>query len=296
VSSVPWDVDLLDRIERLHLKARRAVEGWRHGGHVSRSLATNIEFVDHKEYAPGDPIRHVDWKVAARSDKLVIRRHQAETIVPVTLVLDASADLGTGDGPPDLERSKMGAAITMAATLAVFLSGRGDPVGLEIIGGGGDSQRSIPPGPRSLPAVIRALAGIEPDGVAGLSEAFARLGERLPRRSVAIVISDLMEEPAAWGASLGALASRGVDCRIVHIHDPGEWQLSYGKAMVLFSPENGSETPIEPADARAAMVEVVAEYLSEVRDILGRNRCRHHLAPIDAPLDGLLAAVLDGRS
>ena len=70
---------LLDRIERLHLKARRAVEGWRHGGHSSRSLSTNIEFVDHKEYAPGDPIRHVDWKVAARSDKLVIRRHQAET-------------------------------------------------------------------------------------------------------------------------------------------------------------------------------------------------------------------------
>ena len=71
MSIVPWDADLLDRIERLHLKARRAVEGWRHGGHVSRSLATNIEFVDHKEYAPGDPIRHVDWKVAARTDKLV---------------------------------------------------------------------------------------------------------------------------------------------------------------------------------------------------------------------------------
>ena len=62
MSEVPWDVELLDRIERLHLSARRAVEGWRHGGHTSRTIATNIEFVDHKEYAPGDPIRHVDWR------------------------------------------------------------------------------------------------------------------------------------------------------------------------------------------------------------------------------------------
>ena len=160
----------------------------------------------------------------------------------------------------------------------------------------GGAPAPPPPGPGALAGVIRALAESEPDGVAGLSEAFTRLGERLPRRSVAFVISDLMEEPAAWGPSLGALASRGVDCRIVHVHDPGEWQLSYGKAVVLFSPENGLETPIEPADARSAMAEVVAEYLNEVRDILGRNRCRHHLAPIDAPLDGLLAAVLDGRS
>ncbi len=296
MSSVPWDADLLARIEGLHLRARRAVEGWRHGGHASRRVATNIEFVDHKEYAPGDPIRHLDWKVAARTDRLVIRRHQAETVVPVTLVLDASADLGTGEGPPDLQHSKAGAAITMAATLAVFLTDRGDPVGLEIFGGEGVADRSIPPRPRALPAVIRSLAGVRPAGTADLADSLALLGEHLPRRSVVILISDLMEDPAHWGASLGVMAARGVDCRVVHLHDPAEWELRYDRPLMLFSPEGGDPTPIDPVDVRAPMAAVVEDYLAEVRDVLGRHRCQHHLIPIDASLDGVLASVLGGRS
>ncbi|MEC8194611.1 MAG: DUF58 domain-containing protein [Myxococcota bacterium] len=295
MSEVPWDVELLDRIERLHLSARRAVEGWRHGGHTSRTIATNIEFVDHKEYAPGDPIRHVDWKVAARTDKLVIRRHEAETIVPVMLVVDASGDLGTGQGPPDLERSKFGAAITMAATLAVFLSNRGDPVGLKIVAGTGHPGGRIPPGPRSLPAVIRALASVRPAGVANLHDALARLGEQLPRRSVAIMVSDLMEDPAKWGPSLGAMAARGVDCRVVHVYDPAEWGLDYAKPVVLFSPEDEASLAVDPETLRDAMNTVVDDYVAEVRGVLGRYRCSHHLAPIDRPLDLLLASVLGGR-
>jgi len=296
VSATPWDADLLARIERLHLRARRAVEGWRHGGHVSRRVSTNIEFVDHKEYAPGDPIRHLDWKVAARSDRLVIRRHQAETVVPVTLVVDVSADLGTGEGRPDVARSKFEAVITMAATLAVFLIDRGDPVGLEIVGGTGSFDRTIPPRPRSLPAVIRALASAEPAGVADLATAFDRLGQRLPRRSVVIVFSDLMEEPAEWGPGLGALAARGVDCRVVHVHDPAEWELNYPGALMLFGPEGAEAVPVDPLDAQQAMKGVVEGYLEEVRHQLGRHRCRHHLTPIDAALDRVLASVLEGRS
>jgi len=296
VSIVPWDADLLDRIERLHLKARRAVEGWRHGGHVSRSLATNIEFIDHKEYAPGDPIRHLDWKVAARTDKLVIRRHQAETIVPVLIVLDASGDLGTGQGPPDLERSKLGAAVTMAATLAVFLSKRGDPVGLSIVGGDGTFDAQIPPGPRTLPAVIRSLASVRSAGMAQLKSAFERVGESMPRRSVVIVVSDLMEEPAVWGPSLGVLASRGVDCRFIHIYDPDEWSLNYDSPVVLFSPEDGASLAMDPSAARSAMADVVEDYLHDVRSVLGQHRCSHHLASIDARMDEVIAAALMGRS
>lgn len=296
MSSAPWDATLLSRIAHLHLVARRAVDGWRHGGHGSRRVSANIEFVDHQEYVPGDPIRHVDWKVAARTDRLVIRRHIAETVVPITIVLDASADLGTTNGPPDLDQSKMGAAITMAATLAVFFRHRGDPVGLEVIGGSGVSERSIPPGPRSLPAVIRSLAEVEPQGTANLGQAFARIGERLKRRSVVVVVSDLMEDPAVWGPSVGALVQRGVDCRVVHLYDPAEWTIDVPGPVLLFSPEGGEPAPVDPAASRTAMAEVVDEYVAEVQAALGRHRCQHHLVPIDARLDTVLAAVIGGRS
>jgi uncharacterized protein (DUF58 family) len=296
VSSALWDASLLSRIAHLHLVARRAVDGWRHGGHGSRRVSANIEFVDHQEYVPGDPIKHVDWKVAARTDRLVIRRHIAETVVPITIVLDASADLGTTNGPPDLVQSKIGAAITMAATLAVFFRHRGDPVGLEVIAGSGVSERSIPPGPRSLPAVIRSLAEVEPHGTAQLEQAFARIGERLKRRSVVVVVSDLMEDPAVWGPSVGALVQRGVDCRVVHLYDPAEWTIDVPGPVLLFSPEGGEPAPVDPAASRTAMAEVVDEYVAEVQAALGHHRCQHHLVPIDARLDTVLAAVIGGRS
>ena len=203
-----WDAEVLARIAHLQLRARMAVAGWRSGDHRSVRTNANVEFVDYKEYSPGDPIRHLDWKVAARADRLVIRRHAAETEVPVTLVVDVSGDLGTG-GPdrPELDGTKHGAAVTLAATLAVFLSRRGDPVGLYLVGGKGSPWTEIPPRSSTghLAQLVGALAAVRPDGTADLKASLARIGERVPRRGVVILISDLMEEPSEWGPSLAAL-------------------------------------------------------------------------------------------
>ena len=293
MSREPWDAALLSRIAHLHLRARRAVAGWRQGQHLSARATTNIEFVDYKDYVPGDPIRAVDWRVAARTDRLVIRRHVAETEVPVTLVVDASGDLGTG--APDLEHSKLGATIVMAATLAVLLEQRGDPVGLEIIGGRSSGQTSLPPRRSTLPSIIRSLAAVEPEGRADLDSAFRELGPRLPRRSIVIVLSDLMEDPAAWGPSIVALTQRGVDLRVLHVHDPVEWALGGDGEVRVYSPEGGDSLAIDPVSARPHMEAVVQEYLKQVRSALSQGRGRHHLVAADAPLDEVLNAALGGR-
>ena len=294
--SVPsWDAALLARIAHLHLQARNVVEGWRNGVHRSRRTTSAIEFVDHQEYAPGDPIRHLDWKVAARTDRLVIRRHAAETEVPVTIVVDFSGDLETS-GRDDGVGTKLSTTTVMAASLAVFLQRHGDPVGLEVLGGHDMTHRSIPAGSRTLPSILRTLAEVKVGGVAGLAEAFSGIGKRLPRKSVLILISDLMEEPKQWGPQLAALVRRGVDLRVIHLHDPAEWSLDISEPSRLYSPEGGSEVPIDPLAARAAMAEVVEEYVAEVRDYLGRQRGQHYLVAHDAPLDGVLRRVLGGQA
>jgi uncharacterized protein (DUF58 family) len=294
VNPQPWDTALLGRIAQLHLLARRAVAGWHQGQHLSHKASTNIEFVDYKDYAPGDPISAVDWRVAARTDRLVIRRHVAETEVPVTLLIDASGDLGTGR--PDLDGSKLGATIVLAASLAMVLERGGDPVGLEVVGGQGHHTASLPPRRASLPGIMRALAALEAQGIASLAEAFTRIGHRLSRRSIVIVLSDLMEDPVSWAPSIGALSQRGVDVRVLHIHDPAEWALDFDESVNVFSPEGGEAMPLDPGAARAEMGTVVDDYLSEVRAALACGRARHHLVASDAPLDAALHAVLGGRS
>ena len=95
-SPVLWDPETLARIRSLQLIARQSVEGVLSGEHRSRRVGASVEFADYKEYQPGDDLRHLDWKVLARSDRLVTRRYQLETELSAMIVFDASGDLATG--------------------------------------------------------------------------------------------------------------------------------------------------------------------------------------------------------
>ena len=299
MSHPAWDTEVLARISHLHLRARQAVAGWRTGDHRSIRTQANVEFVDYKEYSPGDPIRHLDWRVAARSDRLVIKRHAAETEVPVTLVVDVSGDLGTGaESLPDLDGTKHGAAVTLAATLAVFLQRHGDPVGLQLLGGEGSPWSEIPPksGSGQLAQIVGALAAVRPQGEAKLVDSLQRIGDRLPRRGVVVLISDLMEEPSAWGPSLAALGHRGIDLRVIHLYDRKEWGMDWTAPAQLFSPEGGEAVAVDPGVARSTFASVVEEYLEEVQGWLGRVGAHYHCMASDTPPDEALASVLRGQA
>ncbi len=298
VSSPIWDPEVLTRLEHLHLKAREATLGFRQGSHRSLRIATNVEFADYKEYTPGDNLRDLDWKVYARSDRLVVRRQQAETELHAFVVLDASGDLGTGRGGrvkrPPLEGSKFGFGVTVAATLAYFLERRGDPVGLCVWGGEGIPFRLIPPrvGLPHLSQMFATLAAVAPAGRANLGEGIVELGRRIGRRTLVILVSDFMEEPEVWGPSLSALARRRADVRAVHVYDRKEMALDYPDAARFFSPEGGPEVPIDPPALRGAFRAVVDEYLREVRTHMGRHRGHHVLVSTDEALESVIGRVV----
>ena len=293
-----WDPEVLARLGSLHLRARQATAGLSHGPHRSLRVASNVEFADYKEYTPGDPLKDLDWKVAARSDRLVVRRHQAETELRCMILLDASGDLGTGARGryrrPPLLGSKFGYAVTLAATIAYFLHHHGEPVGLLTLGGEGVRWPYIPPrsSPAHLAQILAALAGLAPAGRASLDRGIRELGSRIQRRSLVILVSDFMEEPASWGPAMLALGRRRADVRAVHLYDRREWALDYADPLRFFSPEGGDALPLDPSGARDAFREVVAEYLLEVRGAMARTRAQHLLVPTDEPLDRALFHVM----
>lgn len=303
MSAPSWDPEVLDRIGTLQLRARQAVAGFLHGGHTSVRVSANVEFADYKEYAPGDNLKDLDWRVVARSDKLVIRRHQAENEQAVTLVLDASGDLGTGEsgrrsagGRPPLDGSKWGYAAVLTATLAWWLERQHEPVGLEVLGGEGVRWRSLPPGSGGahLARILGVLAETRPSGRADLAAGLKKLGPRLRGRSMVIVISDLMEDPDAWGPALSVMLGRKVDVRAVHLHDSREWAFDLGQPAMFRSPEGGPSLAEDPDEVRAAFIEERDAYLKQVEGWLGRARGRHLLAPTDQPMAPVLARLLGG--
>jgi len=265
------DPAVLSRIRHLHLRARQLTEALLQGEHRSRLVGQAVEFADYQEYQPGMDLRGLDWRVWARTDRYVVRRYETETELHSTIVLDLSGDMGTGkpmgDALPDLEDSKAGFAICLAATLLYFLHLHGEPVGLELIGGDDIEHRSFPcRGGRShLQTLFRTLASIRPGGIAGLNDALLNVGSRLRRRSLVLVISDGMEEPGAWLPALAAFARRKVDLRFFHLRDEREWGLDYQQPAKFYSPEGGGALSVDPVAARNAFREVSREYEMEVR-------------------------------
>lgn len=299
-----WDPEVLTRIRHLSLRARRVVRGVLHGEHRSRALGPGVEFVDYKEYAPGDPLRDLDWRVLARSDRVVIRRYQAESDLPSLLVLDASGDMATGlagyaGAPsrrprPPLDGSKMGYALSLAATLAWFLHLHGEPLGLHVLGGTDLPWRYLPPRPgrAQLGRVLATLASLRPDGRADLGPSLASLAPGLRRHALVVVVSDLMEEVGTWAPALHALGLRRTDLRLLHVQDPAELDLDYAETRLYFSPEGGDPLPVDPVAVRDAFRKEVAAWRVEVRDAAVRNQAVYLPARTDRPLDDPIVGLL----
>jgi uncharacterized protein (DUF58 family) len=304
----PWDAVVLSRIRHLHLRARVLTDSLMLGEHRSRRVGQAVEFADYLEYQPGMDLRHLDWRVRARADRWVIRRFEAETEIPCSVVLDLSGDLGTGtsyvredaQALPDLEGSKAGWAITVAATLLYFFQRHGEPVGLEIVGGA-SRHSSLPPrsSTNHLQQLFAVLAEARPGGRAGLDEALVRVGQRTRRRSLVTVITDGMEEPSAWLPALQALARRKVDLRFLHVHDPKELALDFRRSAMFFSPEGGDEVAVDPVGARDEFAKVAADYLAEVRRGVtgwgGRYVTASTATPVETVLRPLLTAGAEPR-
>jgi uncharacterized protein (DUF58 family) len=299
VSVAPqWDPEVLARLGQLHLRARGLVSSISHGNHKSLRISRNVEFADYKVYTPGDDLRDLDWKVYSRNDRMVVRRQQSEDELSVVFILDATADMSTGEAGkrPALTGSKLGAAITMIATMAYYLQHRGEPIGLAVLGGEGVTQPWIPPrrGANHLAQIFGTLAALKPAGSDVLAEGFSQIGRRIPRRAAVVVVSDLMEEPESWGPALSAMLRRQSDLRIAHIYDRKEWEMDFSASARFFSPEGGTPMPIDPDTVREAFSEVVTDYLAEVRQWLGRSRAVHVLVPTDDPLELPIGRLLAG--
>ncbi|TVQ89927.1 MAG: DUF58 domain-containing protein [Deltaproteobacteria bacterium] len=313
-----YDPAVLARVQRLHLKARILTEALLQGDHRSRRVGQAIEFAGYHEYLPGHDLRHLDWRVWGRSDKLVVKTFETETELPVTVVLDLSADLATGapavtglrrlkrlvtgEGTqpsaslPDLDKSKAGFALSLAATLLYYFYLRREPIGLELIAGEGRPIRSIPPrsGRGHLQALLLTLAQARPGGEARLHEALVAVGERSRRRSLVLVLSDGMEEPETWLPAVAAFGRRRTDLRFIHLYDRREWGLELDQAARLYSPETGEEIAVDPAAARTALREVATEYAEEVRRGVTSWGGLYVKGPINEGLEPLVRKVIRG--
>ncbi|MBQ6470887.1 MAG: DUF58 domain-containing protein [Victivallales bacterium] len=282
--------ELLAELGPLALEARNAVEGVLAGIHRSAALGSGGEFVQYRAYVPGDDLKHIDWKLLARSGRVFTRVHRTDTEMRCAVLLDSSASMGY-QGSSAIA-TKLHYAQTLAACLAYLARRQGDKAALFVASG--DQRRSCPHGtPATFPRFIEQLDGLQPTGssdlLAAFTEAEAFLG---PHRGVIIILSDFWDENPPLVPLLRQASFAKRDCLVFHVLDDDELALPSVGPRRFIDSETGEQITAAPDSIRASYRSRMSAHLDALRQSCLDNEAAYHLATTSMPYGQALTAAL----
>ncbi len=288
------DPAIVARLTHLDVRARLVVEGFIAGMHRSPFHGFSVEFAEHRPYMPGDPLKNLDWKVFAKSDRYLVKQYTEETNLRAHLLLDLSGSMGFRSSRASL--SKLEYARSLAAALAYLMIGQQDAVGTMLFA---DHPLEYVP-PRSvrshLDVVLKSLSHGEPAGRTRLGPALHELAERIKRRGLVVLLSDLLDTPSEVLSGLQHFRHRHHEVIVFHVLDPDEIEFPYTDASTFVDMETGAQLTTEPW-------EIAARYREQLEAWRGNyaRSCREQridYVPLDTrtPFDRALLAYLEKRA
>ena len=298
------DSAALAEIGSLEMRARMIVEGVMAGMHRSPYHGFSVEFAQHRPYAPGDDIRHLDWKVYGRTDKLYLKQYQQETNLDLIVLVDASGSMAYTSGLPSGGRwRKYDYAATLAASLAYLALRQQDRVGLVLFADTVLSTSRVTSAHGHWRSLIESLSSqvlessqspvTEGGRTTDLGRLFEQVLAKTNQRSLVTLISDLFDDPDSLESGLARANHRGHDVMVLQVLDPAERSFPFRSAADFIGLEGEGRLGIEPAALRRAYLEALADHLHRVQQVTRRFQFDHmlldSLQPMSAPLSHFLA-------
>ena len=286
------DPETLARIAGLSLRARRMVEGSLSGLHRSPYHGFSVEFAEYREYSPGDDLRRLDWRVWGRTDRHYIKEYEEESNLRATIVMDASASMRYASG----SCSKYDYGGTLAVSLATLLIQQQDAVGLVLFDSRERQQLSPSATQAQLAQITHYVEASEPERDTDLGSVLQQLAERIRRRSLVIVISDLLTELDSFYEGLARMQYCGHDALVFHVLDRDELELPFGDLVLFHDIEGTEEVFAEPWAFRKAYRAAMQEFVGGVRDACGRKGIDYVPLVTDQNLGDALSHYLHSRA
>jgi uncharacterized protein (DUF58 family) len=290
------DSKTLDRIKRLDVRARLVVEGFITGQHRSPYHGFAVEFATHREYAPGDDIRHIDWKVWSKTDRLYIKEYEEETNLKCTILLDCSKSMRYGGiNPGDGGWSKFDYAATGAASLAYLLQQQQDAVGLVTFNT--KVQRNLPASshPNHLKLMLHELQETQADDKTDVAQVFPELARQIRRRGMVVLFSDLFLDIPTLAESLKQFRLRRHEVIVFHVMHDDELTFPFQENTLFRGLEMPVQLHTEPRALRRSYLEAVEKFQEEVRKTCATTGVDYVLMNTKEPLDAVLGSYLTFR-
>jgi len=285
--------ELRQRIARLQLGARTLVEGTVTGLHRSPLQGFSVEFAQHREYAWGDELRHLDWKVFARTDRFYVKQYEQETNLGAVCLLDASASMAYGGARAACSKYEYGA--TLAAAFTYLLLRQQDALALTLFGEDELAHVPLSGHPGQLRRVAQAMAQVDLQAESGDPPVLARLAEGLRRRGVVLLISDLLFPAETLLSGLRHLRHRGHEALVLHLVDPDELDLPFEGPTRFVGLEGAGELLADPRGLRRAYAAAMARFLADIEAGARDARADYHRIDTRHPPALNLARVLTQR-
>ncbi len=283
------DPDLLGALDDIPLLARNVVEGFLSGLHQSPFLGYSTEFASYRPYMQGDDLRHVDWKVWGRTDKLHVKQFESETNLRCHLLLDTSASMDFG------RANKFQYGRALAAALAYLMVRQHDAPGLTLFGA--EAVHGLPAhgGRRHLDDLFQLLAGAAPQGRTAPGPDFWNLLETFDRRGLTVVISDLLLPGDAVPELFRRLHYHRQETIVFHLLAPEELDFRYDGECVFEDAETREEIPVHAGSFRTEYLQRLAAFQLGLKTECEKYEIDYHPLRTDAPVTEALIAYLQSR-
>jgi len=312
------DPVVVSKLGRMELKARLIVEGFIAGMHRSPYHGFSVEFAEYRQYMQGDNIKNLDWKVYAKTDRFYIKEFEEETNLKATILLDRSGSMGfssagstgaesgktrrrgegetAGKGAAAREAvSKLTYGKLLAASLAYLMIKQHDAAGLCIFD---EEIRTLIPHRsvrRHLLYLLSSLENTDAGEKTAISPTLHKIAERVKRRGLVILISDLMDDPEDVLMGLKHFRHRQHEVIVFHVLDRMEVDLDYRDEVEFIDLESGKRMRAEPAFLREGYAKAVEEWIAMMSKGCKEHQIDYNLVMTDTPFDAALTAYLNKR-
>jgi uncharacterized protein (DUF58 family) len=286
------DPAVLAEITRLDLRARQVVEGYVSGLHKSPRKGYSVEFAEHREYVPGDDIRHIDWKLWGREDRYYVKQYEEETNLGCHLLIDMSESMRFGTTP----LSKFDYSATAAAALGFLLLKQRDAVGLRLFD---DAMREAVPVSsnwQSLHNILGVVDTTKPREKTDLSAPLREFADQTTRRSMVVLFSDLFAPLETVEEGLRQLRHKRHEVLLFHVLDRTELTFPFEDNTRFLGLEEMPDLIAEPRALRDGYLEVLGEFLEQVRRMCASMRIDYMLLSTGDRLDKALSGYLAARA
>jgi uncharacterized protein (DUF58 family) len=285
------DPAVIQRAEMLGLNARQIVEGYMAGAHKSPLRGMAIEFAQHREYAPGDDLRHLDYKVLGRTDRYYIKQYEQETNFVAHLLVDGSESMQYGSA----KITKFEYARQMAATLAYLILLQRDAVAVSIFDTAARQRRPRTDNMGRMHDILMTLSAFDPIEQTDIANMLHDLAAELKRKGIVILISDLFDDEERIIEGIQHLMFGGHEVLVFHVMDHAEIEFPFTGSVEFVGYERGTRLTTQPAALRKSYCAEVQAFRDRMRVACERNRCHYVFADTSQPWGEVLSGYLASR-